>query len=49
MAASMLATTATTATAWLRHTVSLSIRAISFLSIVLSVDSDKGRLALKPL
>lgn len=34
MAASMLTAAATTATAWLRHTASLSIRAISFISIV---------------
>ena len=34
MAASMLTTAATTVTAWLRHTASLSIRAIFFISIV---------------
>ena len=49
MAASMLTTTVATATAWLRHTASLSIRAISFISIVLYVDSDIGHLVSKAL
>ena len=35
MAASMLTTAVTTATAWLRHTASLSIRAISFIYVVI--------------